>query len=373
MFRNLLLVAALWAALPLAQAADPITIAQVIDFSGPNNDTGRDYWTGAKICFDYVNAHGGVNGHPIADISVDDHGDPAATVSAVRKLEAEQRPVVLFGMLGADNVRAVLNDRDIARRHIPVFAPYVGIDAEVGMGDVASVYYVRGSSAEEIGKISRMTAAVGVSRIALFTSDDALGRSASEETTRVLAAEGRALVSRASIPADSGDVEGAVASILRGKPQVVILAAPTLASASFVQSYLKRSPGTQFYALSSINHQTLHEFLGDSDSQWVAVTTLTPSPYTPTTAVAREFVRVLKQYRDEPPSYSAMEGYIAARMLVEVLKTSHDLTPAGIHHAIETMAPRELGGFTVDFHHGTQRGTHFVDVAVFSHTGTMVN
>ncbi|WP_225785350.1 ABC transporter substrate-binding protein [Xenophilus sp. Marseille-Q4582] len=54
------------AGLPLAvRATDPLVVAQVAPFSGPQAITGRAVHAGAKLHFEAVNARGGIKGRPI--------------------------------------------------------------------------------------------------------------------------------------------------------------------------------------------------------------------------------------------------------------------------------------------------------------------
>ncbi|GLR11390.1 branched chain amino acid ABC transporter substrate-binding protein [Chitinimonas prasina] len=353
---------------PMA-AGNPIHILQVTDLSGPNGDTGRDFVTGAQVYLDQLNAKGGIAGREVKLVVEDDKGEQANTVALSRKGVAQYAPAALFGYFGADNVKAVLADRSIASQGIPMVAPYVGIN----LPSANPVYYLRASSADELAKISRIATSSGLNRIALVTGDDALGRAAGVEIIQQLQGSKTQLVGRVRLASNSLEVDSAADTLASINPQAIILAAPTIASAAFVQAYQQRRPGTAFYALSWINPQTLQEFLGPEAARWVAISALVPSPYNPTSAVAREFVGTLKKYRDEPPSYASMEGYMAARMLVDALrKSGGDASPFKLHQSLASYRS-DMGGVRLQLDSTRRRALSLVDLAVFTSGGRLVN
>lgn len=362
------LLASMLPAQPAQADSGIITIAQVVDLSGPNGDTGKDFWTGAKVYFDSVNAKGGINGRRINHVFRDDQGQPAQTLALTRQLVQEYRPAVLFGYMGAEGIEAVAKDGLLARDNLALVGPYAGVDSQAD----SNVVYLRASQADEARKIVRQTRGLGLDRLAIYHGSDDLGRSGGQSLAAALAEAGlRPVANVADIRSNSAAV---AQQIFKTQPQAVVLAAPTIASANFIREYRKLSPGTQFFALSSINHQTLLEFLGSpKTAQGVAVTTLAPSPFNPVSPIAREHVRAMKTYRDEAPSYASLEGYIAAKYLVDALKNSKSSDPATVSHAIAATRKLDLGGYLVEFNGNSRRGSRYIDLAVFTGSGTLTN
>ncbi|WP_374351497.1 ABC transporter substrate-binding protein [Chitinimonas sp.] len=362
---SLQLASCLLVALPAsaAFAANPINIVQVIDQSGPNGDTGRDFLTGAHVYFDALNAHGGINGRHINLVAEDDAGQPQKTVDATRRLVRQYAPAALFGYLGTDNVRAILADTALAK--LPMVAPYSGVD----LPNSSNVFYLRTSLSAEIGKMAQMAQSIGQTRIGLFIGEDALGRAAQAEVPKHLAGLNAKLTIQSSKAESSTDIERAAAKMAESNPQVIILAAPTIASADFVRAFQALRSGTQFLAVSSINPQTLREFLGDG-VRWVGVSTVVPSPYNTNSPVVREYVNTLKKYRDEPPSYASFEGYLSARLLAENLRKSGDQDGA-LARSLDRF-DADWGGLALSARKSS-RALRFVDLAIFSDGGKMVH
>jgi len=86
---------------------------------------------GAKAYFDYVNAHGGVNGRKIEYKIVDDGYEPARTVQAVRQLVQQDEVFALFGTVGTNNnlaIRSFLNQAQVPQLFVNAGATTFGTD-----------------------------------------------------------------------------------------------------------------------------------------------------------------------------------------------------------------------------------------------------
>lgn len=348
--------------LATVHAAGAINIVQVIDQSGPNGDTGKDFLTGAHVYFDALNARGGINGRQVNLVVADDAGSPGKTLEATCRLVKQYAPAALFGYLGADNVRAVLADADLSR--LPIVAPYSGVDVPSS----GKVFYLRTGLENEVDKMAHLAQSTGLNRIGLFIGDDALGRAAQAEVPKRLTALHARLTIQSSKAENTVDVERAAAKMAEANPQLIILAAPTIASADFVRAYQALRTGTQFLAVSSVNPQTLREFLGDG-VRWVGVSTVVPSPYNPQSPIAREFVNTLKKYRDEPPNYASFEGYLSARMLAENLRMAGD-QDGGLSKSLDHFEA-DWGGLPVSLRKAA-RALRYVDLAVFADGGKLI-
>lgn len=364
---RILLALACLLASPFSRAAEPLplTVLQVLDLSGPQRDTGNEFLTGARVYFDYINTRGGIQGRKISHVVADDQGLPANTLALTRQWVAQAKPVALFGYLGADNVDAVMSDRQLRTNGLAMVGPYSGLRR----AEWPNLFAVRAGFDDEIRRILKMTTQLGMSRIGLFCGTDSLGKAASELVILQAAANRLPPVSRQLFHA-TVHVRGAAQNMARQAPQAVILAAPTLASALFAREMQAELPGTRFFALSSVNHQTLLELLGPKDAQGIAVTALTPSPFNPLTPIARDYVRHMKQFRDEPVSYASLEGYIAARVLVEGLRNARPGQPGPLFAGLHSL---DLGGYSLNLDPGNGPASRFVDLLVFSGQGRLLN
>lgn len=76
-----------------SQSTDPFVIGLSADFTGPINFVGVPVRDGAMAYFNYTNSHGGVDGHQLKPILLDDKSDANTAIANVKQL-AEQDHVV---------------------------------------------------------------------------------------------------------------------------------------------------------------------------------------------------------------------------------------------------------------------------------------
>jgi branched-chain amino acid transport system substrate-binding protein len=89
--------------------------------------------------------------------------------------------------------------------------------------------------------------------------------------------------------------------------------------------------------------------------------------------VVREFQRALKDMPNPPPqSYSALEGFVGAKLLVEGLRRAGPkLTRQKLVDALESMRNVDLGGVTVSYSPRNHDGSKFVEMIVVGKDGSI--
>jgi branched-chain amino acid transport system substrate-binding protein len=101
----------------------------------------------------------------------------------------------------------------------------------------------------------------------------------------------------------------------------VIVLGDTAVLGNFAREFPFKQLGVLIGGLSLVNHTALMEIAGPQAIKGVVLTQVVPSPQREGVPIVREHVRAMKKFRDEPPSHLTLEGFIAAKMLVESLRT----------------------------------------------------
>ena len=96
-----------------------------------------------------------------------------------------------------------------------------------------------------------------------------------------------------------------------------------------------------------------------------------PHPFSTTTGIAREYLDAVKRSGSKnPPNYSSMEGYVAARVFAEGIKRGgRAVTREALVGALEGLQRLDLGGFTVGFGPAKHTGSSFVELTVLTEDG----
>lgn len=105
-------------------------------------------------------------------------------------------------------------------------------------------------------------------------------------------------------------------------------------------------------------------------SHGIAIAQVMPSPWRSSNAVVREYQQVLAKANTKDYSYTALEGFIAAKIFVEALKrTGKDLTREKLIASLEGMRNYDAGGLVVDFGPKKRNDSTYVDLSIISKDG----
>ncbi len=357
---------------PLMVAAKDkdIVIAQAIDLTGPNSDIGVDYMAGAKVYFDFINLNGGVNGRKINHIFVDDKGDPAKSVEITHGLIKDDHAEILFGYLGDLVVNAVLHDQTFQRSNAVLFAPLSGMDVPGVKGEVI---FLRASYASEIKKMISFFSGLGLKKYAaVYSGDSSYGKVALEAVELELKKHNLSLLAKYKISNDGRGMEAAIQALSVSKPQGIIVILDSLPAAQFVKSYHAFDWGVAMFGLSRINAVPLVELVGLNLAAGMMISQVVPHPNSLTIPLVREHAMLMKKFREEAPSHVTMEGFLAAKLLVNILKKAgNDLSREHVAMLLKEQGGIDMGGYYVDFSAGN-RGSSFVDVNIIGKKGRLV-
>jgi ABC-type branched-subunit amino acid transport system substrate-binding protein len=144
------------------------------------------------------------------------------------------------------------------------------------------------------------------------------------------------------------------------------------AGVAFVKQMKRAGRSPFFLTLSNNSSNAFIKNLGE-DGYGVAVSQVSPYPFAGTDPIAREFQEIIKGKQDVGASYASMEGFIAAKVLVEGLKRAgRKPTRESLVAGLESLRGFDLGGVIVNYGPGVRAGTSFIDITIISKSGKFV-
>lgn len=349
-----------------AQSETKIVLGQSAALTGPAAQLGIQFYQGAKVYFDQLNAQGGVGKRLIEIRSLDDGYEPDRCLENTRKLIAED-VFALFGYIGTPTSVAAL---PLATKDkMPFIAPFTGAMA---LREPFNKYafHVRASYNDETGLIVKQLTNLGLKKIAVFYQNDAYGKAGLDGTTLALTAEGLKPVAQATVERNSEDVARAVKVLVAAAPQVIVQIGAYKSCAAFIREARKAGYGGKFYNVSFVGTQALSDALG-KEGAGVVVSQVMPSPYNPARAIAREFADAVKAAgKDAQVNFSSMEGYVAARVFAEGLKRA-GAKPSreSLITGLEAMGSQSIGGFSISLGPGNHVASSFVELSMLMGDG----
>lgn len=349
--------------------ADKIIIGQAAGFTGSVAGTVRELTAGAQLYFDHVNAKGGVHGRRIVLESMDDGFDPKRSPDVFKKLIEEKQVFAMFLSRGTPTNEAAYPVLEAAK--VPLVGPSTGA---MSMYNPPRKYLfpVRASYQSETFKIVPQLVNMGMTRIALLYVDDSFGKDGLAGVQQAMKEAKLTPVAVVSHQRGSTKLEEAVAAVAKADPQAVIMVTLADAGVAFVKQMKAAGKSPMFLTLSNNSSNAFIKNLGD-DGHGLAVSQVSPYPFSGSEPLTREFLGLIKDKKDLAPSYSSMEGFIAAKVLVEGLRRAgKQPTREKLIAGLESMKAYDLGGVDVTYGPNLRTGTSYIDLTIIGKTGKFV-
>ncbi len=282
---------------------------------------------------------------------------------------AEDKPLVLAGYFGGRNVNDLVASGVLEKERIAL----VGYRTAEIRPETPYLYNVRATLRDEVNKLFDHLATIGITRIGLFYEEgpaaNALLAAADEASKRAKAQ----ITHKASYEAGTAKVTPAVDVFMKNNPpQAIIMVSSGAAAAGFIEQFRSSGGTAQLFAHSGADIEQMSKRLSEEQMSGVAIAQVTPSPYKIANRLAKEFNDLVgrTQNLEVPVSYSMMEGYIAAKVIVEAVRRQ-GARPSreGMVAALESMDNFDLGGYAVGFKPNVRSGSRFVELSIISGSG----
>jgi ABC-type branched-subunit amino acid transport system substrate-binding protein len=374
MSKTLLLCAMLFG---LFQAA-PSSAAGVTDseirigasavLSGPLGAQTTEYGVGARLCFEAVNAAGGVHGRKIVYKTLDDAFDVPRAVDNTKRLLNEDQVFLIFNNTGTAHTAAILPITTEAKTI--VFGPVTGATA-LRQKVNHYLFHVRAGYADEAARIARQLQQVGITRVAAFYQDDGLGRALMAEVRAATAAQ-KLQLTEARVEPGKGDFAAAAADVAKAQPQAVIMATAGSTFTAFAKALRAAGAHQPMYGFSVVSVDAVKRDLGPA-ARGIVLAQIMPSLINRSTPVVNEYFALLKASGDDgDPSLSRFEGFMHAKLLVEGLRRAgRGLTTESLINAFESAGELAFGKFSVAYSPQSHSGSKYVELAIIDAEGKL--
>ncbi len=337
---------------PVATGREPIVVGMSTALSGPSEALGTRMRSGVEAYFGVANREGGVGGRPLHLVALDDAYEPERCSENVRKLIDQNQVFAILGNVGTPT--AAVTVPIVSEKKVPLFGAFTGAGLLRKTPPDRYVVNYRASYAQEIAEMVRGLVHdlhIPPERLAFFTQDDAYGDSGYAGAVKALARIGfdkPEWLPHGRYPRNTSDVEGALAKILdpRESVRAVIMVGAYAPSGKFIK--LARQYGLRaiFANVSFVGSDALAAALGPG-GDGVVVTQVVPH--------YESDLPVVQSYRSALPpeqyNFVSLEGFIAARAFVEVLRRAGpdadrerfiDVLESGAEFDLGLGAPRTL-------------------------------
>ena len=345
---------------------DSIVFGQSAVLSGDSRGLGTNMSLGVRAAFEEANREGGIHGRLLRLVVRDDRYEAEAAVVNTRELIDHG----VFGLIGAVGTPTSRVAEPIASgAQVPYIGAFTGASL-LRAEDQRHVVNLRASYDQETEEmVERLTTDLGFSRIAILYQDDSYGRAGLTGTRMALDKRDMTLVSEGTYVRNTTAVKRALLKIRDSNPQAVIIIGAYRPAAEFIQWARKIRMRAVFVNISFVGSNDLLRELGSS-GEGVVVTQVVPFPLDTSIPVVARYQGAIREIDSSAqPGFVSLEGYLAGRLVVEVLRASADSAGApptreSFLQVLADAGPIDLGGFEVEYGSEDNQGSDEVFLTV---------
>jgi branched-chain amino acid transport system substrate-binding protein len=349
-------------------SATEVRLGQTAALTGPLSFANLQANTAANAYFSEVNKRGGVAGRKISLTSLDDQFDPAKALANFKQLQTDNGGVLaMFGVGGTPANLAI--QPLVEEGKLINFAPYSGFDGLRKPGTLHT-FHIRAAYGQEFAKMAAYCNTSGLKDVTVLYSDNAFGKGSLQYFEGIAAKVGVKVKGRVMMPDKVDDLGTITKALAAAGGQAIIGVVASSSALAWAKSELPKL-GVPYLTISLLGNELSVKFLGDSAFGIVVAQTV-PYPRSKKYPISGELNALGPKYGIPEPGFTAMEGYIAARVMVEALtRAGKNLSRQSLEAAL-TSAKFDLKGFVVDFTGGNRSGSSFVELSQVNREGRFV-
>ncbi|HEY3716104.1 MAG TPA: ABC transporter substrate-binding protein [Jatrophihabitantaceae bacterium] len=333
------------------------------DLSGPYALNGVGQKDGFQAYFDYINAHGGINGHQVNVTYLDDAADVTRGTANTTQLMTAKKVSVIGGYILSNvcGAAAVL----AAKNKVPINCSAVSDDLLHPVQPY--VYTARMSQSNEAAPESDLAAQLVTSsapKVAIIIFASAASVSLQKGLQSIAKNKGWNVVANESIPLNSTDVSSQVAKIVAAKPDVIMGSLFDPLAVSFVRGIRAKSLDAPFIDYDGATYKS--GLLGLKDPNFYVLSSTTMDG-TGDGAGLTQYRAAIKAGGFEASTPFVNTGYLQALSIGEGLKScGYPCSGAQLQAALDKQSVDTGGfasgtlGYTPDRHEGLQAVSLYV-------------
>jgi ABC-type branched-subunit amino acid transport system substrate-binding protein len=317
--------------------------------TGPAADLGLGMRAGVEAALAEANRNGGVGGRKLRLVALDDGYEPSRTAPNMHELVEKHHVLTVIGNVGTPTAIAALPITLEAKT--PFFGAYTGAGVLRKSPPDRYVINYRASYAEETSTMVDALidhAGLDPKDIAFFTQRDGYGDAGFAGGLAALRRRGLpegASVGHGRYERNTRSVENALADLLQLErpPRAVIMVGAYAPCAAFIRLARQQKFEPLFLNVSFVGTDSLAEALG-ADGEGVIVTQVVPH-YDCDLKVVKEYRRAIRECEPSTqPSFTSLEGYLAARTLLLALgRIEREPTRESVVDALMDLGDFDLG------------------------------
>ena len=313
-------------------------------FRGPTGGLGTELYRGSMAYIDYINRLGGIHGRTIRIQAYDDGYNPIPAIENTIRLIEKDKVFLLFDYVGTPTVTRVLPIlKRYDDRNVYLFFPFTGAQPHRQPPYDFFVFNLRASYHQETEGLVDHMMSIGRKRIAVFYQADAYGRSGWNGVRMTLAKHGLKIVGEATYKRGTqypDSLNGQVQILMKSGADAVISIGAYAACAALIRDARDAGWNVPIANVSFVGSEFLINLLMKTSKEKGKDYTINlinsqvvPSYEDTSFQAVRQYRELVDKYNPMAPhslteegyrplrySFVGFEGFLNAKLLVEILK-----------------------------------------------------
>ena len=359
----------LWPATGALAQPRALVLGQSAALTGSQAQFGKDIRDGALAAFEHVNQSGGIHGRRVELVTLDDAGSEAKAKENSELLIVDNKVLALFGYISRPS--SVAGAKIASESKVPFIAPFSGTPALYRFDPY--IFTIRASYDEELAGMVKQLVMTGYTRIGFAYLNDARQVNV-PLVENLLAKHGLKPAVLVGLDRTSGEVTEQAKALASANPEVLLALANNVPLTALTREARKMGNTTPFWIVSFVDSKLMVKDLGPlAEGQVFAQ--IVPLPTKRNMRIVKEYQRdYAAKFPKSALSFTSLEGYIAARTLVEGLKRAGpNPTRTRLARALESLGDFDLGDYFINFSADNHNGSRFVDLTIVNKDGQFLN
>lgn len=290
----------------------PIVLGSSSALSGPAKQLGTRLNAGANLYFEHLNQKGGVNGHRIELMLLDDAYEPTKALKNTYQLLGHKSLFAFFNFVGTPTSSAVLPE--VVRNKVPYITPFTGAQflRETSIKDVVNLRASYYQEAQE--QIDYLVEEVGAKKIGLLVQADEFGVSLEKGYLKALHKIGRKPTITTRYRRNTTDIALALELLMRHEVDAVAFVGTYEPFAALINEGYRKGFSPYYTAVSFVSSQDLFPLLQYPSK--VLITEVVPDIVSCEQPVCFEFRALAKKANIVDYGPIEFEGFLNAKLFV---------------------------------------------------------
>lgn len=311
-------------------STEPILIGLLDAFSGERASNGEYTKEGAEMFLEEINAKGGVLGRPVKIIYEDDQGNETVATNAYQKL-VSQNDVCATVLNKYSSVVLAMSDF-VEEAEIPGICSGSSVNIEKSTNPY--LYSTRKSDSGSGVTLAALCNKLGVKKVAIIHSPDALGTGMTPVVTNALAGYGIEVVSQQQYTNEEKNFAPYIAKIIDSGCDCIVGIGQSNEAALVMKAVRDAGINVPCIGSSAYAQPSCIENAGEAAEGWYSVTAFSPYAQDEKTAAW------IKKYNDKYgrlPEMTSATTYDALSMICWAIEQAGSTDPEAINEALRKL------------------------------------